>query len=226
MVEKKTLAERVADVIIARVHAHFNVLLANKQFKIDEGVVVFEKPLSEYVYEDPDNNRIYLEEMHGIDELLCHKLSMLCVKQKLMELVRSRLTSIHGIFLDACMDHENDVLKVFYDPHLLFSSEKNTIPKDILEEYIDVFNMFQDVAFYNHSNSYIGVSNRPRWSISFKGYMVSKPHREYYIVFETEKYYTVQVYDLHETGKRKKMLFGVWIDSERKRISEPYFIDY
>lgn len=142
-----------------------------------------------------------------------YKISSLVLSQKYI--------LAYGLYLEILYDETT--ITIIYDPELSFRNFENNMTQDILNEYIQIYILFSNINFIHHCHNYHLA--KPKISISIDGIIYNRPDREYYIVFEKAKYYTVQLYKIDSDKKREKMILGVWIDADKKKISDPYFID-
>jgi hypothetical protein len=178
--------------------------------------------VSSIVYESTDTEDMTWRIQSDDVEYIVHPCKRFCVHKEFQKHLKNALrSSSFGLLL--CIQQDPTLLTIMYDPAEAFKHDAS-IPKFIFDEYVMLYYMFQDIHFYNHCSSYFMTSDRPKISISFRGHMINKPNIEYYVVFETPTYYTVQVFSINSQNRRDTMLFGVWIDAEKKKISDPYII--
>lgn len=210
----------VDTILLPRIQNNILQFIANQRFSVHKPCEILFIDPNEIVYEDIETGNISnipTDEcfMHNVVHLLSHELVLVNdilyqSKDKLFGLVVAIDKTCHIVY-----DPNINV------PSIIKSFEGSQIDPDLLDEYIHITHLFSNMSFRNHSAH--DVTKIPRFSLSINGVINNRPDREYYVVFgESYSIYTVQVYQLNENKKRTNMIFGFWVDSERKIIYDPY----
>lgn len=210
------------DHIMKDVHEHLSILFRKGEFDINESHIIVQYPINTNLYESPCG-KFAMTVPEGVsDEWFVYKLSSLA-----SYIVQHNMCpdKKHTYGIELYFAITNVTFAIVYDPIRSFERYRDNISKDIFNEYVNVYRLFSNIRFYNHASNccILHKHKSPKISISINGNIDNRPDIEYYVVFETSSYYTVQVFCVMN-GRRTHMLFGVWIDAEQSKISEPYFI--
>lgn len=203
-----SIIHRVYKLIIDNVKNKLIDLFENKIFDINTHITLLTILKTNMVYENALTMEIkfQLEEEIGENEYFIYNINKILSSDEFNKLFNE--TKLFNLTLKII--ETNNTFDIVYDPNFILPNNIN-IPNELFEEYIDVYNLFNNLFIVNHKK-YYSVNEKLRISLALNGKIYNRPDREYYIVMESSEIYNIHVYKLNSNNKREKQLFIMWID--------------